>query len=225
MNSLNRCDWLQRGYFLCCLLAVVVLASIRSHPVYGKLDFYLLDGCPWWKSWRPMIEQTLADSSTRPILSDMITDTVFRAVFAQPSPGFRNDRLFSHIRVERFEKMNRIQSRLEPVGALLLLIGNRKSGAGGKSHKSVCSEQRQYILTILTDAAREEALWRNNATSPYRCIINIHDFTPSWVPVETHHWSPDWARPSLIYTFRGKHGKEMRQLLRREPPENCTVYF
>ena len=224
MNSLNRCDWLRRGYFLCCLLAVVLLASIRSQPVYGKLDFYLLDGCPWWKSWRPMIEQTLAGNSARPILSDMITDTVFRAVFAQPSPGFRSNRLFSHISVERFEKMNRIQSRLEPVGALLLLLGNQKSGAGGKSRKSVYSN-RQHTRTILTDAAREEALWRKNATSPYRCIINIHDFTPSWLPIETRHWSPDWARPSLLYTFRGKHGKEMRQLFRKEPPENCTVYF
>ena len=216
MSSLNRCDWLQKGYFFCCLLAVVFLASIRSHPVYGKLDFYLLDGCPWWKSWRPMIEQTLADTSTRPILSDIITDTVFRVVFAQPSPGFRNDRLFSHIRVERFVKMNRIRSRMEPVGALFLLLANRKSAAGS---------ELQNIITILTDVAREEALWRKKTPPPYRCIINIHDFTPSWVPVETRHWSPDWARPSLIYTFRGKHGKEMRQLLRREPLENCTVYF
>ncbi len=219
------CHWLQKGYFFCCLLAVVVLASIRSGPVYGKLDFYLLDGCPWWKAWRPMIEQTLADSSTRPILSDMITDTVFRAVFAQPSPGFRNDLLFSRIKVERLEQMNRIQSRMEPVGALFLLLGNRKSVAGKKSVKSVYSGQRQHIPIILNDAARKEALLRKSLPPPCRCIINIHDFTPSWVPVETGHWPPDWARPSLIYTFRGKHGKEMRRLLRREPPENCTVYF
>ncbi len=224
MNSWSLCDWLQRGYFLCCLLTVVVLASIRSQPVYGKLDFYLLDGCPWWKSWRPLIEQTLADNSTRPILSDMITDTVFRAVFAQPSPGFRNYRLFSHIRVERFEQMNQIQSRMEPVGALFLLLGTRKSVVGGKGYDSPGSS-RQHLLTILTDAAREAALWRKNVPPPYRCIINLHDYTPSWVPVETRHWSPDWARPSLIYTFRGKHGKEMRQLLRRKPPENCRVYF
>ena len=81
------------------------------------------------------------------------------------------------------------------------------------------------MLSILSDAARAVARIRATAQKPYRCLINLHDFPPSWVPRETGHWSPDWARPSLIYTFHGKHGKEMRQLLHKDPPENCTVYF
>jgi len=59
----------------------------------------------------------------------------------------------------------------------------------------------------------------------YRCIINLHGFTPSWVPEETHHWSPKSANTSLYYRYNRLRGEELRKYLEENPSKNCEVYF
>jgi len=204
----------RRIYYLFCLAGLVALGSIRSSPFYGKLDFYFLKEAPWRNPWQPMIEKVLADG-TRPIVSDMITETVFRGVFAQSSPGFRFDPRFARIDIEDLVLMqNRAEYHSAPVGALsLLLPGETK-------------EQQARIIDILTRAAvkivREK---EGKKQDRYRCIINLHDYPPSWVPFETGHWSPLWSQPSHIYAFHGKRGKELRQFLKDNPLPGCLVYF
>jgi len=201
-------------YYFLCLTGLVVLGSIRSAPIYGKMDFYLLPEAPWRQPWRPMIEKVLA-SGTRPIISDMITDTVLRGVFAQPSPGFRFDHRFSRIAIEeltaRYSKPD--ERSVLPAVVYLLLAGETKE------------QQRRMLDTLsrLTDIILQEQEKRKR--NGLRCVINLHDYPASWVPYETGHWSPLWSQPSHIYAFHGKRGKELRQLLRDSPPPGCMVFF
>ena len=200
-------------FYFACLATFVALSSIRSSPIYGKMDFYLLEEAPWREPWRPMIEKVLA-AGTQPIVSDMITETVFRGVYAQPSPGFRYDPRFAHIDIEELVPLrNGPKYALAPVGAWYLLL-------------RMAQRDRKQILEIFSWAADRITMeLEKEENNTYRCIINLHDVPPSWVPYETGHWSPLWSQPSHIYAFHGKRGKELRQLLRDSPPPGCMVFF
>jgi len=205
-------------YYLFCVACLFGLSSIRSAPVHGKLDFYLLDGMPWWEPWRPMIESIL-EQPQKPILSDMITDTVLRAVFAQPSPGFRHVRYFYHLDIKEMERVNACQPLPLPVGSIYLLLAEHDDDGG----TMLPSSKEVFMLKILAEGVSEKK--SSVRSCRYRCIINLHDFSPSWVPFETGHWSPLWTKPSLVYDFDGKHGKELRLMLHKYPPATCRVYF
>ncbi len=218
-------------YFLACLLAVLCLSSIRSFPVYGKLDFIVLDDAPWWKPWRPMINRVLADGE-QPILSDVITSTVLRAVFAQKSVLFihMHDPRCRQIDLQKLVKINQSHLHFMSPGALLLLFHDSGiSPEYGENSAKRKRKQRVSLRQILAEAATKIAAQRKKIKTendPYRCIINLHPFPASWVPEETGHWSGEWAsHPSLYYAFRGKHGNDMIRLLKGNPPGNCFVYF
>lgn len=59
----------------------------------------------------------------------------------------------------------------------------------------------------------------------YRCIINLHGFTPSWVPKETDHWNSKVAGTSIYYHYKGYRGDALKDLLKKNPPKYCDVYF
>ncbi len=202
-------------YFLACLVVIFGLGTIRSSPVFGKLDFLLLPGRPWQDSWHSMIEEVVVQGE-KPIVSDIITSTVFRAVFAQKAVAFRFTRRYSRIDIASLETENAQQRRA--IGPLLLLLGNEQGvhqDSGGHP-----------ITQLLIGAAAAEKKAANvGERNPYRCLINLRSFPSSWVSEETGHWSWKWSEPSMIYEFKGMRGKDMEQLLRDNPPENCTVYF
>lgn len=208
-------------YFLVCLALVLGLGSIRSYPVYGKMDFILLPGRPWWPPWRTMIDDVLQQGE-KPIVSDIVTSTVFRAVFAQKAVAFRFSYRYGQIDIERLNAEN--SQQLQPLGPLLLLLKNTPEF---QIDGDLLAESRGRMITrMLIDAAvAERQVVDDGKNYPYRCLINLHGFTPSWVPAETGHWSENWADPSLIYEFKGMRGKKMVQLLRDDPPANCMVYF
>jgi len=211
-------------YFIACCIFVVFLSGFRSGAVYGKLDFILLDSRPWWLQWQPMISSVLRQGD-QPILTDKITGTVLRAVFDQKTVAFRYNRRFSQIDIEKLLAMNSEKREMLPMGALSLLLDDEPDSAFAGDEQ--LGARDTSILQIMLDAAMAEAE-KGRAEGkkyPYRCLINLHGFTPSWVPTETGHWSPRWAEPSLMYEFKGKRGKDMEQLLRDDPPVNCTVYF
>lgn len=211
-------------YFIACCTFVVLLSGFRSGPVYGKLDFILLDSRPWWPQWEAMISFVLRHGD-QPILTDMITGTVLRAVFNQKTISFRNDRRYARIDVENALAMNSEIIEMLPAGALLMLLDDESVSTFDMDERPGVRDTsiRQMMVEITTEALEqtetEEKKYR------YRCLINLHGFTPSWVPRETRHWSWKWAEPSLLYEFKGMRGKHMEQLLRDDPPENCTVYF
>ena len=77
---------------------------------------------------------------------------------------------------------------------------------------------RKYIIDI-------KSLDTSKASKSYQCIINLHGFTPSWVPKETGHWQPDLANTSLYYQYDGITGEELKEFLKENPPKNCEVYY
>ena len=151
-------------YFTVCLMIIILIGGIRSGPVYGKLDFILLDTRPWWNEWKPMIYD-LMKKDRKPIYSDALTSNVLKNVFNYPSARYSR----SVIKIEAMDNIKTAQK--------------------------------------------------------YQCIINLHGFTPSWVPGETHHWRPDSAITSLYYEYNGISGKELKDILIENPPKNCEVYF
>lgn len=145
-------------------MIIILIGGIRSGPVYGKLDFILLDTRPWWNEWKPMIYD-LMKKDRKPIYSDALTSNVLKNVFNYPSARYSR----SVIKIEAMDNIKTAQK--------------------------------------------------------YQCIINLHGFTPSWVPGETHHWRPDSAITSLYYEYNGISGKELKDILIENPPKNCEVYF
>ncbi len=204
------------AYFLICLVIIIGLSSVRTEPVYGKLDFLLLDGRPWWPSWRPMIEEIIHDGR-QPIFSDRMTSSVLRAVFNQRAVSFRFDSRFIRLNVTRLSELNEKEVSVLPVGGLYLML-----------HDDQCSsDDSSYLVDILEKyvGLAIEQQKDGRESTPYRCVINVRGFAPSWVPRETRHWPRRWADTSFWYEFEGMRGKDMVQLLREDPPGNCKVYF
>jgi len=208
-------------FFVLCLACIVGLSSVRSHPVYGKLDFLLLDGRPWWQPWRSMIESIL-QAGDKPVLSDVVTDRVLRAVFAQQTVNLRCFRRY-RINIDTMLAMNKQQVRNAPVGALFVLLQSERNTHQSDPDVAEQEGEKTSLVSILTDAALKIAEQR--AELPYRCLINLHGFTPSWVPDETGHWSAQWGETAWFYSLNGITGKGIGALLQDNPPENCTVYF
>lgn len=72
---------LWRNYFwLLCLVGFIGLATVRSPPIYGKIDFYLLNGRPWWPAWKALVANTRASVKT-PVYTDNITGYILGGVF------------------------------------------------------------------------------------------------------------------------------------------------
>ena len=65
--------------FLLCLFLLVLLSSIRSAPVFGKLDFITVDSRSWWCAWQDMINQLKGGG--KPIYSDYTTSLVLHDIF------------------------------------------------------------------------------------------------------------------------------------------------
>lgn len=220
-----RSSRLQLLYYLLCLFMIIGLGSIRSPPVYGKLDFLLLDGRSWWGAWQPMITKVLRQG-TRPVLSDMMTSTVLRGVFGQRALLFRFDRRHSPADVEVFSKLNVPVCHLLPPGAIFLLMssGERINGKMAAMDRNAFKEG---LIKNFADVAELERNDRrqNKNNLPYRCIINLRGFSPSWVASETGHWPKWFAHTSLFYRYHGLRGDQLGALLRKRPVENCMVFF
>ena len=65
-----------------CLILVFVAGMQRSKPIFGKGDFYLVDGRPWWPAWRALITDTRTRGSA-PVYTDYITGYVLAGVFGE----------------------------------------------------------------------------------------------------------------------------------------------
>jgi hypothetical protein len=74
---------LKRGFALACLLLFIGLGTVRSSPVYGKLDFILVDSLSWRKAWKPMLAALEKDPG-KPVLTDPMTRKVIKGILGQP---------------------------------------------------------------------------------------------------------------------------------------------
>ncbi len=202
---------------------VLLLSSIRSGPIYGKLDFILLDGRPWWPAWQPIIELVLQERPEKPVLTDPLTSTVLRAVFHQRTVHFRALGRFHLMDIDQMERDNRIVDRSLTVRMATSLLLDESTGRGPEETTGP-GAQAGPVLTAQPGygpAEREEQGGRH----PYLCLINMRGFTPTWVAAETHHWQADLADTALYYHLRGLRGPELKKHLRSHPPRNCLVVY
>ena len=158
---------IKKSFFPVCLLVLILVSSIRSGPIYGKLDFTLLDSRPWWPEWEPEITKLIQKEKKVSIDTDPVTGTVLRGVFNQPANRFRQ---LSRQSIMAVESMGTIKNKIE-------------------------------------------------------CLINLHGFEPSWVPIETGHWQPDIGNTSLYYRYKGISGQPLKNMLRTNPANNCQVFY
>jgi hypothetical protein len=205
-------------YFGSCVLLLFLLAGVRSGPVYGKLNFLLLDSKPWWPEWRPMVTEVIA-SGRQPVLTDPTTSAVFGGVFAQDTVFQRRLNHQPFLYVENLEFLNRSTVSMVPFGALLLLQEDTY-----QANRAM----RQTLIDLVTDNSRTDAGILPGTVDkeyPFRCVINVHGFTPSWVAGETTHWEPSLAETVWFYRYDGSRGSQLISRLRKDPPQNCTVFF
>ena len=159
-------------FFFICLAVLVTLSSARSAPLYGKLDFILVDSRSWWKEWRPMISSVLKERD-KPVFSDYMTTSILHDVFGQPV----HNGILRQLRFMRYRPLK--------------------------------------IPAMENEAEKKR----------FRCLVNLHGFTPTWVPAETHHWNPKLADTSIFYEISGKRGADLEELLKIQPERNCTVFY
>ncbi len=192
--------YIKHFYFVFVFVLVVLIASIRSAPIYGKLDFLLLDSKRWWPEWQPMVVEVL-EQGTRPVYTDPTTSLIFNGIFGQqtvigryhPTPMF----------VEAMDRLNTPIPQVVPWGAYTILL----------------NVTPDVFLTAQKSSA-DSVEW----AYPFRCVINLQSFTPTWVPVETNHWSTNFADSGWFYRYNGTSNSEMLIRLREQSPNNCMVF-
>ncbi len=206
----------KRGFFFLSLLSLIFFGSHRAGPIYGKLDFLLLDSKPWWPAWKPMIEDLLNAESSKPILSDPMTSTVMRGVFGQETIHRRTLVFKNYFLVEKWDELNNV-SYLPP-GALILLLSS------SEKNKQEVKEIMYNYASLINEKDKSYSVGMH-PRAPYRCVINMMGFIPSWVPFETNHWQPKTADTKWFYRYHYTHVKDLRDELEKLPPQNCSVFY
>lgn len=200
-------------WYLCCCIALLACASIRSAPVYGKLDFILVDSKPWWPAWKPMIDE-LFDADDRPIVTDATTSTVLNSVFNLDTVYFRRIAFPLILHIEQLELDNKPLSASLPFGAYMLLEreSSKHPSENGQNEVSF-PEWRQALEASAGNGGR-----------PFHCVVNLEGFTPSWVSWETLHWNPFLAYTSSHYRYHSLRNDALIKELQTVKLQNCKVY-
>jgi len=69
-------------FYTVCFLTLISLSLIRSYPFFGKLEFILLDGRPWWPSWELLIKDN-REEGIATVYTDYITGYILAGVFGK----------------------------------------------------------------------------------------------------------------------------------------------
>jgi hypothetical protein len=57
------------------------------------------------------------------------------------------------------------------------------------------------------------------------CLINLHGFRSTWVPLITGQWSPYWSKPSNFYQVDIKVRERVSDYLHENTQGNCYVFY
>lgn len=205
-----------RSAYLCiCVFIVLLFAGYRAAPVYGKLDFLLLDSKPWWPQWRPMVIDVIKQGK-QPVYTDRTTSTVLSGAFGQETVFFRFSRP-PVLNLDKMELVNKPRIEMLPAGALILLFGDENRQTTNKVFL-------EYVNATKPSNGKEGGSAMKEVF-PYRCIINVQGFIPSWVSFETGHWNPKFADTKVFYRYGEMNAQEVVSELRENPPQNCKVFF
>ena len=80
--SQYRLNIFNKMFYIFCLSSVFFLGMIRSYPIYGKIDFLLLNGRPWWPTWETLILKAREGGDTF-AYTDHATSYVLTGVFGK----------------------------------------------------------------------------------------------------------------------------------------------
>jgi hypothetical protein len=209
---------------------MLLVSMVRSGPVYGKLDFILVDSKNWWYEMQPMIEEVLMDGS-QPIYTDSITGFIFEKLFGQKLFEFTQNEQSVKLNITTMNIQNRPFSELATLQAIytsLLLAEKIK-----KSVQGATGTTSDETLVPESFFDREEVGPETDRPKrPYRCVINLKGFTPTWVPSETRHWRTRAAKTSRYYyvtdNINNKNVTGHTNLVEHvieTPLKNCRVYY
>ena len=81
-ESAVRTFLLRYSFWLVCLVGIIGLATLRSPPFYGKIDFFLLKGRPWWPVWKALVTNT-GNGDDTPVYTDYVTGCILGGVFGK----------------------------------------------------------------------------------------------------------------------------------------------
>lgn len=95
--------YLWRIFYPFAVISIICLAGIRSTPIYGKLDFILLEGKPWGNQWDALFDDISEEPSLQ-LITDPVTETVLNAVYLKSSEDVRTLRRERQIDIEKIEK-------------------------------------------------------------------------------------------------------------------------
>lgn len=207
------------AYFLSCCILIVCLSTIRTKSVYGKLDFILVDSRPWWPEWKPMV-LSLMNQGDQPVYTDPTTSTVFKAVFDQETVLFRIINYVPRMKIEEMDRINQPLGKLIPYGSLLLLLQPDIHSSDNSRDLLVGKFTENGLVDMWISVMKDYENFRR-----YRCVINLQGFKPSWVSWETKHWNPLLSHAGMLYSYNSEIGSSMVSELRKNPPENCEVFY
>ena len=216
-------------FTIVCGLLMVMLSMIRSGPVYGKLDFILIDSKNWWHEMQPIFKEGLSDGN-QPILTDHMTGFIFDKCFGHKLLEVTQFKKQSHLSIASMEIVNRPFSERASLQAIYatLLIPETGTKKAQKDHEWMENEP------VLPEFAPDQNITENKPDRPerpYRCVINLKGFTSTWVPKETGHWSEMGAHTSWYYYLPDDASdqdiagyKKLVDHLNKAPLKNCRVY-
>jgi len=166
-----------------------------------------------------MIVNVLKQGNKQPVFTDPITSAVLKGVFNQKSVLFRRFTHSPFVYVEGVSGCNKPELKILPAGALVLLLEDKYQEVD-----SVRKIMVDYVSENLTQQTNGNPVGLQH-NHPFRCVINVHGYTPTWVAGETGHWRPDLAETVYFYRYYNTRGTHLVSELRENPPENCYVFF
>lgn len=222
--------WKKILFVAACGFCMVMISMVRSEPVYGKLDFILVDSKNWWHEMRPMFEEVLTEGS-QPIITDWTTGFIFERCFGQELYEFGQNAKYLQLNIFTINRINRPFSERASLQSIYTLLLLADTGTKAKETNTQPLDDEVFAPEPLLDQneADDEEVIRPKR--PYRCVVNLKGFTPTWVPKETRHWPASMAQ-TLGYYYLPIEGGEKpitnheRFISRLESShiDNCQIY-
>lgn len=205
-------------YFSLCCIVLIYGSTFRAAPFYGKYDFLTIDSMPWWPEWQPMIEQLMVQGYSQPVLSDPVTSSILRGVFHQNTVYSRRDMRRWVKFIEELDRSNSGPYEVLPAGAVYLLLAKDKN------------QRNELIEQFTTYVKKKNEIEKMDSTSfhtkkPFRCMINLRGFKPTWVPIETGHWRLRAADTKWFYRMKKTHVVDTEKEIQSQLPDNCDVFY
>lgn len=100
----NNSKLLAGFIFPLCVIALISLSGVRSEPVYGKLDFILLNSRPWDQKWKPIVDYVYRNHK-RKLITDPVTELILNSVYQKSTVNVRTLSRTEKVDIEIIDKL------------------------------------------------------------------------------------------------------------------------